>query len=344
MRRPPPLPASADRHEEPDEKPRPSDAARSPQRGRVADEAPEGNDAKVTEPLPDLPRIDEVGQKPIAGGARTTRWGMRRTPGAAPDGMSPGETPAFTTADVWRAARARRRALRAEIRRFTQRSRRRRMIWWGSVGGVLAVVLGSVVVAYSPLFAVEQITVAGADTLDPDAVATALEGQVGTPLALVDRSEVKAALVGFPLIETYSVEVRPPNELLIRVVERTPIGVVKTGAGYSLVDAAGVVLSTTSQRPDGVAVLDISGGTDSEAFTSAGLVMRSLPADLRAKVTTVTASSVDDVTLTLEGDRTVTWGNAEQSARKAYTLDKLVEARPDAGSYDVSSPDVAVVG
>ncbi|MEJ1091581.1 FtsQ-type POTRA domain-containing protein [Microbacterium istanbulense] len=250
----------------------------------------------------------------------------------------------LTSADVWRAARARRKALRAEIRRFTQRSRRRRMVWWGSIGAVAALVLGTLIAAYSPLFAVEKVTVAGAGTLDADAVEAALAGQIGTPLALVDRSEVRSALLEFPMIETYSLELRPPHELLVRVVERTPIGVVKTDAGYSLLDAAGVVLSTTPERPEGAALLEITGGPESDAFASAGLVMRSLPAELRKTVTDVAASSVDDVTLTLEGDRTVVWGNAEQSSRKAYTLDKLIAARPDATSYDVSSPDVAVVG
>src|SRR5690606_16615410 len=62
--------------------------------------------------------------------------------------------------DVWRAARARRKALRAEIRRFTQRSRRRRIVWWSALGAVVALVIGSVIAAYSPLFAVERITVA----------------------------------------------------------------------------------------------------------------------------------------------------------------------------------------
>src|SRR4051794_15298445 len=40
----------------------------------------------------------------------------------------------LTARDVWRAARARRKTLRAEIRRFTQRSRRRRLIWLCSLG------------------------------------------------------------------------------------------------------------------------------------------------------------------------------------------------------------------
>lgn len=247
------------------------------------------------------------------------------------------------SSEVWRAARARRKALRAEIRRFTQRSRRRRIILWGSVGAVVALVLGSVVAAYSPLFAVREVTVAGAKSLDPQAVEQALQGQIGSPLALVDASAVKSALTEFPMIETYALEARPPHELLVRIVERTPIGVIRSDAGYSLVDAAGVVLATTPEQPEGRPRLDISGGIDSPAFRSAGLVMRSLPADFRDGVAEVRATSADDVTLKLNDGKTIVWGSEEDSVRKAAVLVRLIATSPESTTFDVSSPTVPVV-
>ncbi|MFK4760187.1 FtsQ-type POTRA domain-containing protein [Microbacterium sp. ZW T5_45] len=246
--------------------------------------------------------------------------------------------------DVWRASRARRKALRAEIRRFTQRSRRRRLVWLSALGAVLLLIGGSVAAAYSPLFAVEKITVVGASTLDPAAVEAALGDQIGTPLALVSSSEIKAALLAFPLIETYALEAQPPHDLTVRIVERTPVGVIRSDAGYTLVDAAGVVLSTTTDQPAGQPILDIAGGTNSRAFESAGLVVRSLPADVRAMLTGVTASTADDVTLTLASGLTVIWGSAEDSVVKGVALARSIAINPDAGSIDVSSPDVVVIG
>ncbi|OAN38454.1 FtsQ-type POTRA domain-containing protein [Microbacterium sp. H83] len=258
---------------------------------------------------------------------------------AADDGEHP-----TSTRDVWRAARARRKALRAEIRRFTQRSRRRRMVMLGALGVAVVIIGGSVAAAYSPLFAVERITVVGATTLDASAVESALSDQVGTPLALVDSSEVKAALLAFPLIETYALEAKPPHDLTVRIVERTPIGVLRSDAGYTLVDAAGVALATTSDQPAGQPLLDIDGGIDSAAFESAGLVVRSLPADVRAALTGVTATTADDVTLTLSTGLTVVWGSSDDSPLKSATLAKTLVARPDASTIDVTSPEVAVVG
>lgn len=271
---------------------------------------------------------------------------LRNEPLAGPGGVDFSADPPqpTSTRDVWRAARARRRALRSEIRRFTQRSRRRRIIWWSSFGSVVLLIGTSVAAAYSPLFAVQKITVIGAASLDHAAIEAALSDQLGTPLALVDSSEVKAALLAFPLIETYSLEARPPHDLAVRIVERTPIGVIRSAAGYTLVDAAGVFLSTTSDQPAGQPLITVDGGIDSAAFRSAGLVVRSLPAAVRAQLTGVSASTQDDVTLTLSTGMTVVWGSAEQSALKAVTLSAALVNNPDAASIDVTSPEVAVLG
>ncbi|WP_417511269.1 FtsQ-type POTRA domain-containing protein [Microbacterium sp.] len=250
----------------------------------------------------------------------------------------------LTAKDVWRAARARRKRLRAEIRRFTQRSRRRRIIWLSVLGALIVLVGGSAIAAYSPLFAVERINVVGASTIDPAQIQAALADQIGTPLALVDESDVKAALMAYPLIESYALGAKPPHDLTVRIVERTPIGVIESDAGYTLVDAAGVALSTTAQVPEGQPILRVEPGVESDAFESVGLVIRSLPADVRGSLVEASASTLDDVSLKLSSGLTVFWGSAEKSVEKARALTSTMLANPAAGTIDVSSPDVVVAG
>jgi len=225
------------------------------------------------------------------------------------------------------------------------------MCWLGVLGAVVRVIGGSALAAYSPLFAVEKITVVGASSLDASAVETALADQIGTPLALVDESDVKAALMAFPLIETFALEARPPHDLTLRIVERTPIGVIASDAGYTLVDAAGVALSTTPERPEGQPVIEVTGGTGSDVFESAGLVVRSLPADVRPEVVEVTATTLDDVTLTLASGLTIVWGSAEESVpnkiRSGPTLSMKVRSTersvmsPGTQRIHCSDPDVS---
>lgn len=326
MRRPPPLPTPpAGRAEE-----TPASARRTGVRGRPRhDEA----DAPPADPSP-----RSLGASDVAPLRDTAQPDTAEAAGPGVEGRP------TTTRDVWRAARARRKALRSEIRRFTQRSRRRRIVWLSAIGAVVLLIGGTAAAAYSPLFAVEKITVVGASTLDAATVEAALADQVGTPLALVDSSEVKAALLAFPLIETYALEARPPHDLTVRIVERTPVGVIRSDAGYTLVDAAGVALATTTDQPAGQPLLDIEGGIDSPAFESAGLVVRSVPADLRATLTGVRATTADDVTLTLSSGLTVVWGSAEDSPLKANVLTTTLTQRPDAATIDVTSPRAVVVG
>ena len=226
------------------------------------------------------------------------------------------------------------------------RQRRRRLAWIVSLSAVAVLILGSIGAAYSPLFAVQKIEVVGTSTLDPAMLEDALKGQLGTPIPRVDSSAVKAALVQFPLVESYALEARPPHELVVRIVERTPIGVVESAAGFTLVDAAGVALSTTPQAPEGHPIITATGGIGSPAFEAIGTVFRSLPDDIRAQVTAMAATSANDVTLTLGGTGTdVVWGNADKSAQKARVLASAMAARPPdhVYTYDVSSPEAVVI-
>ncbi|WP_292833218.1 FtsQ-type POTRA domain-containing protein [Microbacterium sp.] len=247
---------------------------------------------------------------------------------------------------VWAAARARRRALRAEVRRFTGRQRRRRMLWITVAGAFVLLVLGTLGAAYSPLFAVQRVQVVGTTTLEAGALESALSDLIGVPLPLVDSSAVKAVLVQFPLVETYTLEARPPNGLVVRIVERTPIGTIRSASGYTLVDAAGVALSTTAEPPAGHPAIEVTGGIGTPAFAAVGTVFRALPDSIRTQVTGITATTANDVTLALGGSGTsVVWGNADDSEYKAIALETIMTARPPGAvySYDVSSPDAVVV-
>lgn len=340
MRRPPPLPA-----------PETSGAAK--RTSRSWDESHSGRDEATaprraespSEDASDFPAASEPSPTEKAGPAAAgTGAGEAPTPERIDDRMDADASPRRTgIRDVWRAARARRRALRREVRRFTVRSRRRRLVWLVSSAAVLLLIVGSVGAAYSPLFAVERIEVVGTTTLPAATVEEALAGQIGTPLPLVDASAVKAALVAFPLVESYTLEARPPHDLVVRIVERTPIGVIQTDAGWTLVDAAGVALETSPNPPDGRPILEIAGGTTSGAFESAGLVMRALPEAIASQVTRIAATTRDDVTLTLASGTQVVWGAVEETALKAVNLDRAMTAQPGMSVYDVSSPASVVI-
>ncbi|MBF4462519.1 MULTISPECIES: FtsQ-type POTRA domain-containing protein [unclassified Rathayibacter] len=247
---------------------------------------------------------------------------------------------------IARAARERRRFERGEVRRFTKRSRRRRLVALAVAGSLVGLAVVVALAAFSPLMAVRTIEVSGTARVDASAVASALADQEGVPLTLVDRAQIGRELGAFPLIQSYSVQTRPPGTLVVSIIERTPIGVVPDGSRFDLVDAAGVVIETADTPPAGYPRLSSpSDGASGVGFRATAAVLRTLPAALQGQVTAASATTGDDVTFTLANGATVVWGGAGDSALKAVVLEKLMAATDPStvASYDVSSPQAAVV-
>ncbi|HEY5222093.1 MAG TPA: FtsQ-type POTRA domain-containing protein [Microbacteriaceae bacterium] len=265
-------------------------------------------------------------------------------PGSGPSGGTAAE--GVTARELREAGRSRRRYERGEVKRFTRRARRRRTVWLVSVGSVVVVLGGAVLAAYSPLMALHSIDVVGTTRLKPAAIATALDGQLGKPLPLIDFGAIKKELGTFGLIRSYSTETHPPGTLVVRIVERQPVGLLKTGSGYELVDPAGVVISRSAQRPTGYPVIQLAGTAESAGsapgFTAATAVLSVLPASVLPQVDSVSAKTTDDVALTLIGGKTVLWGGPDQSELKAADLAALLKDAPSASVYDVSAPQSPV--
>jgi cell division protein FtsQ len=203
-----------------------------------------------------------------------------------------------------------------------------------AIVGVLITLVGLVLTAvYSPILALRTITVEGTSRVSAEQVMAAVDEQMGTPLALIDYGKITNQLGAFPLIRSYVTETIPPSTLIIHVVERAPVGAIKSGSTFQLVDPAGVVVQESSERVAGIPVIDIGGAaTSSAAFDSVVEVLISLPAALLAH---------DDVTLVLTGvGQRVIWGSATDSAAKAKLLAALIAVTDPgrAGAFDVSAP------
>ncbi len=249
---------------------------------------------------------------------------------------------AAARAELRRAARERRRAERAEVRRFTRRARNRRA-GIAAAAGVVATLVALVLVAvYSPILALRTISVEGTARVDAAVVQDAVDGQLGTPLALLDYGRLTEELSAFPLIRSYVTQIVPPDTLLIRVTERQPVGQVAVPGGYRLVDPAGVTVQDAPERIGGVPVIDLAGAdVSSVGFSAVVEVLLAMPPELLAKVDSASATTRDDVRLVLVGvGQGVEWGSADDSRQKAALLEALIAlydpSRP--GTFDVSAP------
>lgn len=217
-----------------------------------------------------------------------------------------------------------------------------------AVLGTILTLVGLVLTAvYSPILALRQVRVDGASRVSAEEVVAAIDGQLGTPLALLDFAAIEKELGAFPLIRSYVTQTLPPDTLVIQIVERQPVGAIAApGGGFQLVDPAGIVLEESPQRFPGVPLIDLAGGSVSDpAFAAAVEVLLALPPALLAQVDTVSAHTQDDVALVLTGvGQRVAWGSADDSARKAALLAALIAVTDpaQAGEFDVSAPSNGV--
>jgi cell division protein FtsQ len=237
--------------------------------------------------------------------------------------------------------RKRRRVERAELRRFTRRARHRRIAVAAVVGTFVTVALLVLTAVFSPLLALREITVSGTARVDAAHVREALSDQLGTPLALIDEARITTALTAFPLIRSYATELVPPHTMHVHIVERAPIGTVRTQDGaFALVDPAGVTVQESAERMPGVPLLDVPAASG-PAFEAVVEVLLAMPPELLAQVDAATASTRDDVALVLTGiGQSVRWGSAEDSAQKAALLTALISVTDASspGEFDVSAP------
>ena len=220
---------------------------------------------------------------------------------------------------------------------------------------VLVVALYIGVVFFSPLLAVEKITVRGASLMDSAQVEQKLSPLRGVPLSRVSEDRVRELVGSDGALRGVQMEIRPPHELVVTVKERVPIAAVKRGEKYALVDNEGQTLrEVDSAQQAGVPIVQVEDEnlSQSAAFRIISNVLVTLPTSLLAEVSEVKADSTSSITLILKDKVTVLWGTSQENEVKAKVLTKLLEATRSEDSqssgaqgqgkkisvYDVSSP------
>lgn len=225
-------------------------------------------------------------------------------------------------------------------KRFARRQWRRRWLAWRRLLGVLLLAgllgFGVWAVWFSTLLDVEEVAVRGTGILSEEEVRRVADVRVGEQLARVDVDTVRNRIASLAAVREVDVTRRWPEALEIVVVERTPVAVVEIGGRLRGLDADGVVFRDYPRAPAELPRVNTSIGTSAEALREAAAVVRALPDGLAPVVDHVEVATVDQISLALEGGRTVVWGSAADSDDKARVLQVLL--RQKANVYDVSVP------
>ncbi|WP_194915760.1 cell division protein FtsQ/DivIB [Catenulispora rubra] len=248
------------------------------------------------------------------------------------------------------------RVSRVLVERYLDRLRRRRR--WRRLSVTITVFLalltltGYSILWHTKVFDVRSTSVSGVKVLTKQQILAAAAIPAHTPVASVDTSAVKARLMALPRVKDAWVERSLPHTIDIGVVERTPAAALPQADGsYQIVDADGVAFdtaATASAIPAHLAVIHLEQFADpavnDRAATVAGALaaLRALPAPVRSRVLTVSATGPYAITVTLTASTakqksvTVLWGGPDQPDLKARILAGLIGN--GAAHYDVSAP------
>ena len=259
---------------------------------------------------------------------------MRRTGRARTTGSQPavGGDPKLLRASERKALRSR--------RRFARRQWRRR---WLALRYVVVLVLAAALAAglvytvwFSSLLSVKGVAISGTHTLTEQRVRAAAKVPIGKPLIGVDLGAIHQRIAALAPVDSVDVTRRWPDEIAIKVTERTPVAVVTIGGHKHALDRDGVVFLAGSQVPKGLPGIVTPEGTSQSALREAAQIVTSLDPEVAKLVDHVEVESVDQISLALKGGRTVIWGSASDSATKAQVLKALLQQK--AQTYDVSVP------
>lgn len=214
-------------------------------------------------------------------------------------------------------------------RKAVARTKKRRAMVRALV--VAGVALAGWVAFFSPLLAIKEVKLSGAEHTTAADVARVVDLDSSTNLLLLKTDEVAAAVKTLPWVKSVSVDRKLPGTVRLRVTERRPAMAVAIGEERFLIDRRARVLSST-EAAEGVPVLaglrvDLPQPGDrlsSTQLKSALQAFSAMPRRLRRDVQAVFAPTVERITFQLSDGIQVRYGAAEEMASKNEVLEVLL--------------------
>ncbi|MDZ5620643.1 cell division protein FtsQ/DivIB [Nocardioides bizhenqiangii] len=233
-------------------------------------------------------------------------------------------------------------------RRFARRQWARRWLAWRPVLATV-LVLGAVGFAiyglyFSSWLTVEGAEVSGTSQLAEAEVLDAAELPIDEALVTVDLDEIEARVDGrLTAVKSVDASRQWPHEIRIEIEEWRPLAVVIEGSSFTFLAESGDTFTfeqMPKEPPVSLPQVKLGSQADRLALQEAAAVVASLDDEVARLVDHIEVETADEILLELRDGREVRWGSAAQSDEKAVVLLNLLDARPEAQTYDVSVPSL----
>lgn len=230
----------------------------------------------------------------------------------------------------------------ARRRREVQEASARRRLRWTIWLLALAVAAGLVIAVFqSSWFAVETITVEGAERTQVLQIMSDMGVEEGVAIVSVRAGEIEDKLRADPWVAEAQVKVVWPRSIEVLVVEYIPIARVRSGETWVVASSQGVVLARGESLVEPFVDIDV-GSADPGDEIGDKLVLgalefvASLPVEFKGGL--VVAAAESELFATVTG-RSVMLGATTDMAQKAVTLAVLLEeVIPEGAIINLVSP------
>lgn len=216
-------------------------------------------------------------------------------------------------------------------------SKRRRLILGGGAVVLVAALL-TWLLAFSSVFGVRTVEVTGTHTLTATQIRTAAAITSGSALLRLDTDAIARRVQVLPDVASAQVSTSFPATVHIAVTERVPVGYVKAGTQFGLIDKTGRQYRSVAAAPGTLPQFVVpTGAAASSAAAAVATVAADLPAAVLTKLASIQALDPNAITLLLKDNRIVQWGSADRSVEKARILPALLGQQST--RIDVTDPD-----
>ena len=211
---------------------------------------------------------------------------------------------------------------------------------WGTP--VVVVLLVLLAVAYfTPLLSVRTVRIEGLSAVPEQDVRVVLHIPDGRSMLRIDTDGIAQRVAALPKVRSARVQREFPSTVRVTVDERRAVLFFDSPQGPHLVDTQSVEFAIEPPPPGVPKLTTAHPGVMDSVTRAAVAVLDAAPPALRVLVGEVAARSVSDIELQLRDGRTVVWGGADDSERKAAVV--LPVLTREGTVFDVSSPDLVTV-
>ena len=220
--------------------------------------------------------------------------------------------------------------------RLTELVRSGRMPAFFVMAGALLLLYGFL---FSGDFLVGSVVVRGASIGDPAQVVMTADA-IGEPIFTIDASQSAERVAALPYVESVSVSTRFPDEVVISVVERTPVVLWQVGSRVFLIDARGNVLA--EQPRDGLPGVIVEGeppavgGTVAAERVAAVIAVREALADALQELRW---TETDGLVARLDDKRVIILGDSERLPLKLAVYGEVARLPEPWSLLDLREPD-----